>query len=222
MIKKLGKTIILGLAALSFAAFGFLAGGQNASASTKLDWTKALALYPSDRNVNVTGNYALYNKPRGTSGSKIVLSATSLANLSKSTDSHYNWRAYQIAKSSTGDYYYKIVTFNQKYRGWIYGGRSQATMTGGLYQYSTFKQGDLSATQSTGTFKLANTGNSNDNQTVTYKEPAWTQYKVGRKITDSTSYANSTFRITQAGYRTREGDNWVYVVNTDGTNKANG
>ncbi|PAK68726.1 GW dipeptide domain-containing protein, partial [Staphylococcus haemolyticus] len=72
-------------------------------------------------------------------------------------------------------------------------------------------------------YKIANPGTSNDGTEVTYTYPAWTQYKKGRVITDSTPYKDATFKITDETTRTREGDLWVKIEATDSSNsKANG
>lgn len=68
------------------------------------------------------------------------------------------------------------------------------------------------------TYNIASPGTANDNKTVTYKQPAWTQYKVGRAITDSTPYANTALKIDQVGTRTREGDQWVHVYDPSNVN----
>lgn len=60
---------------------------------------------------------------------------------------------------------------------------------------------------------------------MTWDSPQYTQYKVGKTITDSTPYANATFKIDQSGYRTREGGNdvWVHITSTTPANTvANG
>ncbi|GAY72016.1 hypothetical protein [Lentilactobacillus kosonis] len=74
--------------------------------------------------------------------------------------------------------------------------------------------------QRNGTYKIANVGTANNDKTVTYKQPSWTQYKVGRQVTDSTPYKDATFKIDQVGTRTRENDTWVHITATDSKNSA--
>ena len=100
--------------------------------------------------------------------------------------------------------------------------KSKSNFAGGLKSYQTFQEGSLTNDMTTGTFQFANPGTANDNQTVTYKQPAWTQYKVGRQVTDSTPYANVTYKIDKAGTRTREGDQWVHIYATNGNSGADG
>lgn len=153
-------------------------------------------------------------------GAKLVASTSTLSTLANSKVSTNNVRAYRIARTNRGSIYYKVVTFDKQYRGWIYGGKSTADFGGGLTQYATTKYAAMTTDQQNGTFKIANPGTANDGKTVTYQQPAWTQYKVGRQITDSSSYANKTFKIDQAATRTREGDQWVHISATDSANSA--
>ncbi|MGJ3847418.1 hypothetical protein ACLOCF_07265 [Levilactobacillus brevis] len=69
----------------------------------------------------------------------------------------------------------------------------------------------MTADQKTGTYKLANPGKTEAG--LTYKQPAWTQYKIGKTIADTTAYKDATFSVDKVGTRTREGDTWVHVVN---------
>ncbi|WP_172187919.1 GW dipeptide domain-containing protein [Lentilactobacillus kribbianus] len=61
---------------------------------------------------------------------------------------------------------------------------------------------------------FAHPGDTNDGNSVTYAAPAYTQYKVGRKVMDTTDYKNDKLTITKAATRTREGDRWVYVTDS--------
>lgn len=126
-----------------------------------------------------------------------------------------NVRAYRIAITNNGSVYYKVVTFDGQYRGWIYGGKSEANFGGGVSSYSTFNSQGLSPTQAGSTYKISNPGTTNDGKTVTYKSPAWTEYKIGRAVTDTTPYANTLFKIDQVGNRTRENDQWVHITDVN-------
>lgn len=158
-----------------------------------------LAMAPTARNVNFTGTSALYTKAGTLRGARVVASKAKLMSLANSGVSTNNVRAYQVATTNRGSIYYKVVTYNGQYRGWIYGGKDDSDFGGGLTYFTTFKTGDLNATltaaQRSGSFEITNPGTVNNGQTVTYKQPAWTQYKVGRAITDSTPYANTLFKI---------------------------
>ncbi|KAL3946513.1 hypothetical protein [Lentilactobacillus hilgardii] len=222
MKNNLKRSLFISAAALGFFVVTGISNGQTVSAKTyaKVKSNQTLSMNPSDRNVNFTGSSALYTKAGTLKGAKLVASASELSGLSSSTVSNNNVRAYRIARTNRGSIYYKVVTFNGQYRGWIYGGKSDSDFNGGLSQYATTKYAAMTTDQQNGTFRITNPGTANDGKTVTYKQPAWTQYKVGRQITDSGSYANKTFKIDQAATRTREGDLWVHISATDSANSA--
>lgn len=214
---------------ISLAAFGLLAAvgatnAQNASAKSRVRVTSNVKLRTdgSTRNVAFTGKAGLYTKASSLKSAKKVATTITLKDLARSKKSTKNVRAYRVARTNKGKVYYKVVTFDGHYRGWIYGGRSKAVFAGGLKSYQTFQQGSLTNDMSNNTFQFANPGTANDNQTVTYKQPAWTQYKIGRQVTDSTPYATVNYKIDQAGTRTREGDQWVHIYATNGNSGADG
>ncbi|GEP13162.1 hypothetical protein LBU01_03070 [Lentilactobacillus buchneri] len=167
-----------------------------------------------------TGKAALWTKASALKGAKKVATTITLRDLAKSTRSSKNVRAYRVARTNRGKVYYKVVTFDGKDRGWIYGGKSRSSFAGGVKSYLTFQQNSLTDDMSNGTFQFANPGTANNNQTVTYEQPAWTQYKVGRQVTDSRPYANVSYQIDQAGMRTREGDQWVHISATNNGNSG--
>ncbi|MGF2385611.1 hypothetical protein [Lentilactobacillus otakiensis] len=78
--------------------------------------------------------------------------------------------------------------------------------------------------QKNATYKITKAGTANDGTATTYTYPAWTEYRKGRTVTDATPYANDTFKVVDATTRTREGDLWVKVQDTNATNgqKING
>ncbi|MEE8824512.1 S-layer protein precursor [Lentilactobacillus sunkii] len=222
------KSLLLGIAALGALT---VAGSANATLANAKSYAKVVSntklTTPSTlRNVNFTGGSALYTKAGTLKGAKKVANQSTLMSLANSNISQNNVRAYQVAKTNRGSVYYKVVTFNGQYRGWIYGGKSVSSFAGGLTNYTTFDNqflSTLTTAQQNATYKIANPGVTNDGKTVTYKEPAWTQYKVGRAITDSSPYANSQFKIDKVGTRTREKDQWVHIVDTTNANSpANG
>lgn len=248
MKNTLKKSLFVGFAALGLVAAIGTANATQASAKTyaKVTSNKALGGDATSRNVNFTGKSALYTKAGTLRGARVKASKSVLGSFADSKSSQHNVRAYRVATTNRGSVYYKVVSFDGNYRGWIYGGKSSGAFGGGVEQYNTTTdptvnpdangsvnssasintQGQtngLSATQKAATYKIANPGTSNDGTEVTYTYPAWTQYKKGRVITDSTPYKDATFKVTDQTTRTREGDLWVKIEATDAANsKANG
>ncbi|MGF2385627.1 S-layer protein [Lentilactobacillus otakiensis] len=246
----LKKSLFVGIAALGFVAVAGTANATQASAKTyaKVTSNKALSGDATSRNVNFTGSSALYTKASALKGASVTASKTTLGTFADSKTSQHNVRAYRVATTNRGSVYYKVVSFDGQYRGWIYGGKSASAFGGGVESYNTTttpaattdtttsgssassasgstsnQTNGLSAAQKAATYKIATTGTSNDGTEVTYTFPAWTQYKKGRVITDSTPYKDATFKVTDETTRTREGDLWVKIEATDSANsKANG
>lgn len=213
MRSSFAKSIYVGAAVLGLAGLSAVTTttASAKSSAVKVTSSKALTTDATTRNVTFTGTNALYTKPGTVKGAKVVATTTTAKNLNKSTSSRYNFRAYRVAKTNRGSIYYKVVSYNGAYRGWVYGGKSDTAFAGGLTSYDTFKEGTLTADQKTGTYKLANPGKTAAG--LTYKQPAWTQYKIGKTIADTTAYKDATFSVDKVGTRTREGDTWVHVVN---------
>uniref|UniRef100_UPI0035C797AA S-layer protein n=1 Tax=Lentilactobacillus buchneri TaxID=1581 RepID=UPI0035C797AA len=198
------------------------------------------------RNVAVNGTTALYTKAGTLKGAKTVATKTTLAGLKNSKQGQKNFRAYRVATTNRGSVYYKVVSFDKTYRGWIYGGKSVTAFAGGIASFSTTTapaaaantsssassasintQGQTTAltdAQKNATYKITKAGTANDGTATTYTYPAWTEYRKGRTVTDATPYANDTFKVTDQTTRTREGDLWVKIADTNATNgqKING
>lgn len=213
MRSSFAKSIYFGAAVLGLAGLSAVTTttASAKSSAAKVTSSKALTTDANTRNVTFTGTNALYSKPGTVKGAKVVATTTTAKNLNKSTTSHENFRAYRVAKTNRGSIYYKVVSYNKAYRGWVYGGKSDTAFAGGLTSYDTFKEGTLTADQKSGNYKLANPGKTKAG--LTYKQPAWTQYKIGKTIADTTAYKDATFSVDKVGTRTREGDTWVHVVN---------
>lgn len=220
---RVKRSIFLSVAILGLTVAGGSLMGQSASAKTyaKIASNETLTIPVSSRNVNFTGTKALYTKVGTLRGARVVATRSTLRSLASSKDSRDNVRTYRVAVTNRGSVYYKVVTFDGQYRGWIYGGKSTGNFSGGVTKYATFNNQGLSAlttAQQNATYKITTPGTANNGKSVTYKAPSWTQYKVGRAITDSSPYANTNFKIDQVGTRTRENDQWVHIYDPNNSN----
>lgn len=225
MTSNLKKSMFLSLAALGLLAAAGTVNAHSADAKSyaRVTSNHKMTSAPTSRNVTFTGSNALYTKAGTLRGAKKVASTTTVKKLINSRSSQDNIRAYRVATTNRGSVYYKVVTYDGAYRGWIYGGKTLSVFGGGVTSFDTFKKTNLTDAQQKATYAIANPGTANDGKTLTYRQPAWTQYKVGRAITDSTPYAKATFKVDQVGTRTREGDQWVHITNTaDANSPANG
>ncbi|WP_203650375.1 S-layer protein [Secundilactobacillus yichangensis] len=222
MQSSLKKSLYLGLAAVSFVA---VAGTTSANASAK-SYAKAgsystLTTPAASRNVNLTGTNAVYTKPGTVKGAKLVATTTTAAKLNKSTNGSANFRAYGVKTTDRGSVYYKVVSFDGQYRGYVYGGKSTSAFAGGLVSYATTK--DATAPKSTDVYNLNQGTTSTTANTLFFKEPAWTNYKVGRakvdgKVLASTdAYKSAKFTFNKAVTTSREGDLWYQIASVNGS-----
>lgn len=220
MRKSLAKSIYFGAAALAFAGIvGTTSTTANAATAAKVTSNTTLTTDATSRNVTFTGSNALYTKAGTLKGAKVVATTTTAKRLAASKNGQDNLRAYRVATTNRGSVYYKVVSFDKQYRGWVYGGKSTSAFAGGVASYDTTK--DATAPASTNTYKLNST--STTANTTLFKAPAWTQYKVGRAkdasgkvITSTDAYKDATFTVSKAVTTSREGDVW-YQINSSNT-----
>ncbi|UDM32041.1 hypothetical protein [Lentilactobacillus laojiaonis] len=205
MKSHLKASLFVGMAALGFVA---AAGSINADAASYAKITSNSTM-KSSVNVNWNASNALYTKAGTLKGAKVVASKNTLADLKDSNKGQKNVLAYRVATTDRGSVYYKVVTFDGKYRGWIYGGKSTSKFAGGLVKYNTTK--DTKDVTDNTLYKLANAGKTNNGKETTYKAPAWSKYKVGRTVVDGSSHAKDMLKVTKETTTSREGQKWVYV-----------
>ncbi|WP_054654864.1 hypothetical protein [Secundilactobacillus silagei] len=218
MKSSLKKSLYLGLAAVSFVA---VAGTTSANASAKSYATASaystLTAPSTSRNVNLTGANAVYTKPGTVKGAKTVLTTTTAKKLNASNRGQANFRAYGVKTTNRGSVYYKVVSFDGTYRGYVYGGKSKTAFANGLVSYDTTK--DATAPSSTTSFNL-NADTSSTANTLFFKAPSYTQYKVGRArvngniLASSDAYKGASFTFDKAVTTSREGDTWYEIAST--------
>lgn len=218
MRSSFAKSIYVGAAVLGLAGLSAVTTTTaSAKSAAKVTSSKGLTTDATTRNVTFTGTNALYSKPGTVKGAKVVATTTTLKRLAASKNGQDNVRAYRVATTNRGSVYYKVVSFDKQYRGWIYGGKATDKFAGGLKSFATTTEAKVPSTlNTTHYYTLAKTdANVNDGTTTTYKAPAWSQYKIGRTMKDASAYKTNLLQVSKAA-TTREGDTWVYV--TDVTN----
>lgn len=211
MQSSLAKSLYLGLAVLSLGAVTTVATTAQAASKAKVVSSKTLTNDGTKRNVQPTGKNALYSKPGTVKGAKKVASTATMKKLASSKKSADYFRAYYQKVTNKGSVYYKIVSMDGKYRGYIYGGKKSGTFAGGIKKASTTKS---VAKPANTTVYFAKPGKSN----VTWSAPKYTQYKASKSVKDTTAYASDALTITSAAKKTREGSLYYYV--TDAANPA--
>ncbi|GAX04013.1 hypothetical protein IWT140_01647 [Secundilactobacillus pentosiphilus] len=218
MQSSLKKSLYLGLAAVSFAAVAGTSVNASAKSYAKLSApSTVLTTAANTRNVNLTGTNAIYSKPGTVKGAKVVATTTTAKRLAASKNGSDNFRAYRVVTTDRGSVYYKVVSYDKQYRGYVYGGKSTSAFAGGLVSYATTK--DATAPKASDSYSL-NVDTSATANTLFYKEPAYTNYKVGRALVNGAvlaktdAYKGATFTFNKAVTTSREGDTWYQIAST--------
>lgn len=211
MQSSLKKSLYLGLAALSFAGVAAVSTTASAKSYATAGAYSTLKSDATTRNVEATGTNALYSKPGTVKGAKVVASKATMAKLASSKKSADYFRAYGVKTTNRGSVYYKVVTMDGKYRGYVYGGKSDTTFAGGIKSASTTTTATTPATK---TYYLAKPGTTN----TLWTTPKYTQYKASKVINSTEALASDQFVVDSAATKTREGSLYYHV--TDQTNKS--
>ncbi|WP_461245000.1 hypothetical protein [Secundilactobacillus muriivasis] len=220
MRKSLAKSIYFGAAALAFAGIvGTTSVTANAATAAKVTSNTTLTTDATSRNVNLTGTNAVYTKAGTLKGAKVVASTTTAKKLSTSANGAANFRAYRVATTNRGSVYYKVVSFDGSYRGWVYGGKSTSKFAGGVASYDTTKT--ATAPSSSAVYTLKSSAVSSTANKAFYAQPAWAQYKVGRaKVNGATLTSTSAYKDTQFTFSdavtNREGDTFYKIATAPG------
>lgn len=206
------KSLLIGTVVLSFVGIIGTTTSKASAATITTSYT-ALKTAATKRNVETTGKNALYSKPGTVKGAKVVASKAKMATFKTSSSSAYYFRAYGYAKTNTGSVYYKVVSMNDKYRGYVYGGKTLNAFSGGVKSAKTTQSVDLP----TGTtFYFNKLGKAYG----TWTSPQYTQYKAKKLLSNvnptsaaGKKYAADPLTVTKAVKKTREG--WVYYYIED-------
>ncbi|WP_203650707.1 GW dipeptide domain-containing protein [Secundilactobacillus yichangensis] len=209
MKSTLKRTLYVGLAAVSvLAAASFTAAIASAKSAAYVTKTSYFTTPPASRNVAPNGKNALYTKVGTSKGARVVVPKTTMKNLSLSKKSADYFRAYAIVTTNRGSVYYKVVSFNGKYRGWVYGGKIVGRFSGGIQAVNTTEK--AATPTATSGYTLTN-----PSKWTLWNSPQYTQYKASKVKGFSN---NDTFTITGAVTKSREG--WVYYQVKDEQNSS--
>ncbi|MFC6208197.1 hypothetical protein [Levilactobacillus tongjiangensis] len=188
---------VLGLAGLSAVTTTTASAKSYATAGSYTALTKG-------QNVLVNGTNAIYSKPGTVKGAKVVASKKTVAKLAASKKSNDTFYAYGTKTTNRGSVYYKIVTMDKKYRGYIYGGKTAGTFAGGIKTTDTMTK---AAVPSQTTVYFANPGTAN----VTWTAPKNTDINAKKNVVNTTPFAGDKLTITDAATKTKEGSLYYYV-----------
>lgn len=208
MQSSLKKSLYLGLAALSFASVAAVSTNASAKSYAKAGAETDLTVSKKDANVESTGTNALFTKPGTTKGAKVVASKAkmkSMANSGKSAD--YFW-AYRTTTTNKGAVYYKVVSMNGKYRGYVYAGRTEGEFNRGLKKADT-------VTTATNPTKLTGYYLKNVAKNTLWTAPKNTE-RHAKKVSLYGVGTSDTFNVDKAETKTRE--NTLYYHVTDSKN----
>lgn len=191
---------VLGLAGLSAVTTTTASAKSYATAGSYTALTKG-------QNVLVSGTNAIYSKPGTVKGAKVVASKAKVSTLAASKKSSDTFYAYGTKTTNRGSVYYKIVTMDKKYRGYIYGGKTAGTFAGGIKTTDTVKEATTPAR--TAGYYLKDVS----------KNTLWTAPKNtdinAKKVSLYGVRTNDTFTVDKAQTKAKEGSLYYHVTDVN-------
>ncbi|MCE6020047.1 S-layer protein [Levilactobacillus brevis] len=132
MRSSFAKSIYLGAAVLGLAGLSAVTTTTTTASAKSYATAGSYTALTKGQNVLVNGTHAIYSKPGTVKGAKVVASKKTVAKLAASKKSNDTFYAYGTKTTNRGSVYYKIVTMDKKYRGYIYGGKTAGAFAGGI------------------------------------------------------------------------------------------
>jgi hypothetical protein len=127
--------------------------------------------------------------------------------LATSKKSANYFRAYGQKVTNRGSVYYRVVTMDGKYRGYVYGGKTEGTFAGGVKAAET-------TTKATNPIKLQNYYLKDVSKNTLWTAPKYTQYKAS-KVDLYGAQKTDAFKVDQAQTKTREGSLYYHVTDVN-------
>jgi len=180
------------------------------------------------RNVETTGKYGLFTKPERDRSAKMILSRSIMKRMGTYTQkdrayylshdhrndtykgSRYYFRVYGYRLAADGSVYYRVVTMNGKYRGYVYGGKKLNKFSGGIKHAQTTTVAQMQSDFDWNwEYYLANS--------PVMTAPNYTQYKARIVTNDYINNGQDRLQVFKSKVvtRTREGDKFMYVRDLD-------
>ncbi|WP_125766149.1 S-layer protein [Levilactobacillus mulengensis] len=205
MRSSFAKSIYVGAAVLGLAGLSAVTT-TTASAKSYATAGAYTALADKSQNVTVTGTNAIYSKPGTVKGAKVVASKKTVAKLAASKKSSDTFYAYGTKTTNRGSVYYKIVTMDKKYRGYVYAGKTAGTFTAGIKAAETTTAATTPA-RTTG-YYLKDVS----------KNTLWTAPKNtdihAKKVSLYGASKTDPFTVDKAATKTKEGSLYYHVTDS--------
>lgn len=206
MRSSFAKSIYVGAAVLGLVGLSAVTT-TTASAKSYATAGAYTALADKSQNVTVTGTNAIYSKPGTVKGAKVVASKKTVAKLAASKKSSDTFYAYGTKTTNRGSVYYKIVTMDKKYRGYVYAGKTAGTFTAGIKAAETTTAATTPARTTGYYLKDAS------------KNTLWTAPKNtdihAKKVSLYGASKTDPFTVDKAATKTKEGSLYYHVTDSN-------